>query len=185
MTTQVHDELKNKMSKTLNVLKEELTSIRAGRANPHILDRVTVSYYGSETPLKQMANISAPEPRMIQVSPYDVSILRDIEKAILIADLGVNPSNDGKVIRIMMPILTEERRKELVKMVKKLGEEAKVAIRNERRDANEKLKKMNKNNELTEDDLKRAEKEVQEQTDDAIKQIDKLLEVKEAEIMEV
>lgn len=185
MATQVHDELKNKMSKTLNVLKEELTSIRAGRANPHILDRVTVSYYGSETPLKQMANISAPEPRMIQVSPYDVSILRDIEKAILIADLGVNPSNDGKVIRIMMPILTEERRKELVKMVKKLGEEAKVAIRNERRDANEKLKKMNKNNELTEDDLKRAEKEVQEQTDDAIKQIDKLLEVKEAEIMEV
>lgn len=185
MAKQVHDELKNKMSKTLNVLKEELTSIRAGRANPHILDRVTVSYYGTDTPLKSMANISAPEPRMIQVSPYDVSVLRDIEKAILMADLGVNPSNDGKVIRIMMPILTEERRKDLVKMVKKLGEDAKVAIRNERREANDKLKKLNKNNELTEDDLKRAEKEVQDQTDDAIKQIDKLLEVKEAEIMEV
>lgn len=185
MAKQVHDELKNKMAKTLSVLKEELTSIRAGRANPHILDRVTVSYYGTDTPLKSMANISAPEPRMIQVSPYDVSVLRDIEKAILMADLGVNPSNDGKVIRIMMPILTEERRKDLVKMVKKLGEDAKVAIRNERREANDKLKKLNKNNELTEDDLKRAEKEVQEQTDDAIKQIDKLLEVKEAEIMEV
>lgn len=185
MAKQVHDELKNKMTKTLSVLKEELTAIRAGRANPHILDRVTVSYYGTDTPLKSMANISAPEPRMIQVSPYDVSVLRDIEKAIMIADLGVNPSNDGKVIRIMMPILTEERRKDLVKMVKKLGEEAKVAIRNERRDANDKLKKLNKNNELTEDDLKRAEKEVQEQTDDAIKQIDKMLEVKEAEIMEV
>lgn len=185
MHLQVHDELKRKMEKTLSVLKEELTAIRAGRANPHILDRVTVSYYGTDTPLKSMANISAPEPRMIQVSPYDVSVLRDIEKAILMADLGVNPSNDGKVIRIMMPILTEERRKELVKLVKKLGEDSKVAIRNERRDANDKLKKLNKSNELTDDDLKRAEKEVQDFTDDAIKQIDKLLEVKEAEIMEV
>ncbi len=185
MQAQVINELNSKMTKTLSVLKEELTAVRAGRANPHILDRVTVSYYGTDTPLKSMANISAPEPRMIQISPYDVSVLRDIEKAILIADLGVNPSNDGKVIRIMMPILTEERRKDLVKLVKKLGEEAKVAIRNERREANDKLKKMNKNNEITEDDLKRAEKDVQEHTDDSIKQIDKLLEVKEAEIMEV
>lgn len=185
MQAEVIIELKSKMTKTLSVLKEELTAIRAGRANPHILDRITLSYYGSETSLKQMANISAPEPRMIQISPYDVTVLKDIEKAILIADLGVNPSNDGKVIRIMMPILTEERRKDLVKMVKKLGEEAKVAIRNERRDANEKLKKLNKNNELTEDDLKRAEKETQDHTDDSIKQIDKLLETKEAEIMEV
>jgi ribosome recycling factor len=185
MHVQVHDEMKSKMTKTLNVLKDEFMSIRAGRANPHILDRVMVSYYGTETPLKSMANISAPEPRLIQIQPYDVSAIRDIEKGILIADLGVNPSNDGKVIRIAMPMLTEERRKDLVKLAKKNAEEAKVALRNERRDANDKLKKMNKSNELTEDDLKRAEKEVQDTTDDFIKQIDKLLEVKEAEIMEI
>lgn len=185
MPNQVHEELLSKMTKTLSVLRDDLQSIRAGRANPHILDRVVVSYYGTDTPLKSMANVSAPEPRMIQIQPYDVSALRDIEKAILQADLGVNPSNDGKIIRIMMPILTEERRKDLVKMAKKCGEEAKVALRNERREANEKLKKLNKNNELTEDDLKRSEKEVQEATDGFIKQIDKLLEVKEVEIMEV
>jgi ribosome recycling factor len=185
MHVQVHDQMKEKMSKTLSVLKEELMGIRAGRANPHILDRVMVSYYGSDTPLSQLANISAPEPRMIQVLPFDVSIISDIERAILIADLGVNPSNDGKLIRIMMPILTEERRKDLVKRVKKIGEESKVALRNERREANDKLKKMNKSNELTEDDLKRAEKEVQDTTDKFIKELDELVTRKELEVMEV
>ncbi len=185
MHVKVHDELKTKMTKTLGVLKDELSSVRAGRANPHILDRVVVSYYGTDTPLKQMANISAPEPRLIQVQPYDVSVISDIERAIQMADLGVNPSNDGKVIRIAMPILTEERRKELVKMVKKMAEDAKVALRNERRHANDQLKKMNKNNELTEDDLERAEKEVQNTIDEFSESIDKMLEEKEADIMEV
>ncbi|MCK8058792.1 MULTISPECIES: ribosome recycling factor [unclassified Fusibacter] len=185
MHVQVHDEMKTKMTKTVSVLKEELMSIRAGRANPHILDRVMVSYYGSETPLSQMANISAPEPRMIQVQPYDTTVISDIERAIMMADLGINPSNDGKMIRIAMPILTEERRKDLVKMVKKIGEESKVALRNERREANDKLKKLNKNNELTEDDLKRSEKEVQETTDKFMKEVDELVVRKEAEVMEV
>lgn len=185
MHVKIHDEMKTKMKKTLGVLKDELTAVRAGRANPHILDRVMVSYYGTDTPLKQMANISAPEPRMIQVQPYDVSVIADMERAIQMADLGVNPSNDGKIIRIAMPILTEERRKELVKLVKKMGEDSKVALRNERRDAIDKLKKMNKNNELTEDDLARAEKEVQETIDDFTKQVEQLLETKEADIMEV
>ncbi len=185
MHVKVHDEMKSKMKKTLAVLKDELTSVRAGRANPHILDRVMVPYYGTDTPLKQMANISAPEPRLIQVQPYDVSVISDIEKAIQLADLGVNPSNDGKVIRIAMPILTEERRKELVKMIKRMGEDAKVALRNERRHANDLLKKMNKDNQLTEDDLMRAEKEVQETIDEFSKHIDEALEEKEKDIMEV
>lgn len=185
MHVQVHDEMKSKMQKTVSVMTEELQAIRAGRANPHILDRVMVSYYGMDTPLKQMANISAPEPRMIMVSPYDTTAIAAIEKGIMIADLGVNPSNDGKVIRIAMPILTEERRRDLVKMVKKIGEEAKVALRNERREANDKLKKMEKSNDLTEDDLKRAEKEVQETTDHFVKQVDSLIAHKEEEVMEV
>ncbi len=185
MHVKVHDEMKSKMKKTISVLKEELSGVRAGRANPHILDRVMVSYYGTDTPLKQMANISAPEPRLIQVQPYDVSVISDIERAIQMADLGINPSNDGKLIRIAMPILTEERRKELVKHIKKLGEETKVALRNERRHANDQLKKMNKNNELTEDDLARAEKEVQETIDEFSKKVDEMLVDKEADIMEV
>lgn len=173
------------ISKSIDFLKDELISIRAGRANPHILDRVIVSYYGADTPLKQMANISAPEPRIIQVNPYDATTLKDIEKAILMADLGVNPSNDGKVIRIMMPILTEERRVELTKIAKSSGESCKVAIRNERRTAIDKLKKMNKNSEISEDDLARAEKEVQDLTDKAGKEIDEVVSKKEAEILEV
>ncbi len=185
MHVKVHDEMKSKMEKTLHVLKDELSSVRAGRANPHILDRVMVSYYGTDTPLKQMANISAPEPRLIQVQPYDVSVIGDIEKAIQMADLGVNPSNDGKLIRIAMPILTEERRKELVKMVKRMAEDSKVALRNERRHAIDALKKMNKDNQLTEDDLMRAEKEVQDTIDDFTKQVDQALEEKEQDIMEV
>lgn len=178
-------ELKERMQKSVEVLKNDLMGVRAGRANPQLLDRVMVSYYGTDTPLKQMANISAPEPRMLQINPYDVSALKDIEKAIQMADLGVNPSNDGKIIRIMMPILTEERRIQLTKIAKSTGEEAKVAVRNLRRDAIEKLKKMEKAAEISEDDLARAEKEVQDITDKVGKEIDVIISKKEAEILEV
>lgn len=185
MIQDVKKTFEEKMQKTVNVFNEELHAIRAGRANPQLLDRVVVDYYGSPTPLKSLATIAAPEPRMLTVQPYDVSALKDVEKGILIADLGLNPSNDGKVIRIAIPILTEERRKDLIKVAKKTGEDAKIAIRNERRDANDKLKKMNKNSEITEDDLKSAEADVQKMTDKYIKQIDDLLVQKEKEIMEV
>ena len=142
MRNQVHETLNEKMEKTMSVLKDELNHIRAGRANPMILDKVRVNYYGSDTPVKQLASVSVPEPRILQIQPYDASIIRDIEKAIQIADLGINPTNDGKVIRMIIPMLTEERRKDLQKNIKKLGEDAKVAVRNERRDALEHLKKM-------------------------------------------
>lgn len=178
-------ELNEKMSKTINVLKDELHTIRAGKANPSILNRVSIEYYGSMTPLNQMANISVPEPRLITIQPYDATIITDIEKAIMMADLGLNPSNDGKIIRLAIPMLTEETRKNLVKVAKKAGENAKVAIRNERRHANDLLKKMHKENELTDDDLKSAEKEVQNAVDKNIKTIDELISVKEADIMEV
>jgi ribosome recycling factor len=176
---------KKKWKKTLNVLKDELNHIRAGRANPLILDRVRVDYYGSETPIKQLASISVPEPRIIQIQPYDTSILKDVEKAIQIADLGINPSNDGKVIRLIIPMLTEERRKELVKSVKKLGEDSKVALRNERRDAIDHLKKMEKNKELSEDELTSAEKEVQKMIDEQVVVIDQVIAKKSEDIMEV
>ncbi|WIF94670.1 ribosome recycling factor [Caminicella sporogenes] len=185
MRLEVHNNLEEKMQKSIKVLKEELVSIRAGRANPALLDRIEVEYYGSKMPLKQIANISAPEPRLLVIQPYDASSISSIEKVIEQSDLGINPSNDGKVIRLSIPMLTEERRKELLKIVKKTGEEAKVAIRNERREANDKLKKMHKNNELTEDDLKRAEDEVQKLTDKYISIIDELVSKKEKEIMEV
>lgn len=185
MANAVHKELKEKMDKTMSVLQQELKSVRAGRANPALLDRVEVEYYGSMTPLKQLAAISAPEPRLLQIQPYDMNALADIERAIMASDLGLNPSNDGKVVRLMIPMLTEERRKELVKTVKKLGEDAKVALRNERREANDKLKKMNKSNELTEDDLRKAEDEVQKVTDNHVKEVDRIIKVKEDEIMEV
>lgn len=185
MRNQVHEHLNEKMEKTLSVLKDELNHIRAGRANPLILDRVMVNYYGSDTPIKQLASISVPEPRIIQIQPYDASILKDIEKSIQIADLGINPSNDGKVIRLVMPMLTEERRKDLAKQAKKIGEDAKVALRNERRDAIESLKKMQKNKEITEDDLTSAEKEVQKMVDDHVATIDQLITKKNDEIMEV
>ena len=173
MRLEIHDNLEQKMKKSIGVLKEELLSIRAGRANPALLDRITVNYYGSETPLKQIAGVSAPEPRLLVVQPYDASSISDIERAIIQSDLGINPSNDGKIIRLAIPMLTEERRKELQKIVKKLGEEIKVALRNERRDANDKLKKMQKNKELTEDDLKKCEEEVQKLTDKYTKEIDR------------
>lgn len=177
--------LEDKMKKTLSFLKEEYTQIKAGRANPMLLDRVTMEYYGSVTPLKQLASISVPEPRMIQVQPYDASTLKEMERAIQAANLGINPSNDGKVIRLLMPMLTEERRVELTKDVKKLAEEAKVAIRNMRRDAVEHVKKQEKDKEITEDDKNKFEKDIQKKVDDFIAKVDALSEEKCKEIMEV
>jgi ribosome recycling factor len=185
MKLDIHVQLEAKMEKTLSVLKNELQSIRAGRANPQMLDRISADYYGSMTPIKQIASVSAPEPRMIVVQPYDKGALSAIEKAIQSSDLGINPTNDGAVIRLSIPMLTEDRRKDLVKQVKKTGEDAKVAIRNERRHANEGLKKLEKSHELTEDDLKAAESEVQKMTDKYIKTIDDTIEVKEKELLEV
>ena len=174
-----------KMTKTLKGFEEELTTIRAGRANPNILNKLTVEYYGTPTPIQQVANISVPEARMIQIQPWEKKIIKDIEKAILMSDIGINPTNDGTVIRLVFPELTEERRKELVKDVKKKGEASKVAVRNIRRDANEAFKKMNKNNELTEDDQKDLETKVQKMTDKYIADIDKAIEEKTKEIMTV
>ncbi len=185
MHVQIHDKMKEKMEKTVAVLKEDLHSVRAGRANPQLLDRITVEYYGAPTPLKQLAGVSAPEPRLLVVSPFDPTLIPEIEKAIMMSDIGITPSNDGKIVRLAIPMLTEERRKDLTKVVKKYGEEAKVALRHERREANDKLKKMNKNNELTEDDLKRAEDEVQKTTDKFSKIIDDVITHKEQEILEV
>jgi ribosome recycling factor len=176
---------KDKMQKTIQVFQSELRSIRAGRANPQLLERVMVDYYGSPTPLAQMGNISAPEPRMLLVNVWDQSALPIVEKAILKADLGLNPSNDGKVIRLMIPELTEERRRDLTKLVAKTAEDAKVAIRSIRRDAMEHVKKQEKDSEITEDDLKIAEKKIQEATDDFVKKLDGLAAAKDKEIMEV
>lgn len=181
----MHGEMKDLMGKSIEFYKEELATIRAGRANPRILDKVMVSYYGVDTPIAQTANISTPEPRLIQVKPFDTKLITDIEKAINAANLGFNATNDGKVIRIAMPVLTEERRKELVKQAKGVAEEAKVAIRNLRRSANEDLKKQKDAGELTEDDLKRSEKEVQDTTDSFIKKIEEILAAKEVEILEI
>ncbi len=185
MVNTILKELNEKMEKTIHVLKDEFSIIRAGKANAGILNHVTVEYYGTETPINQIANISVPEPRMITVQPYDVTAIADIEKAIMMADLGLNPSNDGKLIRLVIPMLTEERRIELTKLVKKTGEDAKIALRNERHHAMDQLKKMEKNNELTEDDLKRAEKEVQKVMDDHTKTVDQLIEEKDKDIMAV
>lgn len=185
MLNAITDELKNGMEKTIEFFKEELSSVRAGRANPKILDKVMVNYYGTDTPISQTSNISTPEPRLIQVKPFDVSMLDQVEKAINSANLGFNATNDGKVIRIAMPVLTEERRKELVKQVKAMGEETKVALRNLRRHANDEIKKQEKDSVITEDDFKRLEKDIQKITDDYSKKIDTLLAQKEAEILEI
>ena len=174
-----------KMKKTLASLESELTTIRAGRANPHILDKLTVDYYGSPTPLQQVANITVPEARMIQIQPWESSLIKGIEKAILTSDLGLNPNNDGKVIRLIFPELTEERRKELVKDIKKKGEAAKVAVRNIRRDANDAYKKLKKEEDVSEDEIKELEDEIQKLTDKYIKEIDKAVEEKSKEIMTV
>ena len=185
MTLDVHKDMEEKMDKTTESCKIEMSSVRAGRANPSLLDRLSIDYYGAQTPLSQVANISAPEPRMIVVQPWDANVLADIEKSISQSDLGINPSNDGKVIRLSIPQLTEERRIDLSKQVKGIGENSKVALRNQRRDANDTIKKMHKANELTEDEVKQAEDKVQTITDKFVSQIDKLVEEKEKEIMEV
>jgi ribosome recycling factor len=185
MSIDVQQVLEEKMKKSISILKEELNTVRAGRANPALLDKIMVDYYGSPTPLKNISNISVPDPRSLMISPFDPKSVHDIEKAINIANLGINPSNDGKVIRLVIPAVTEERRKELIKVVKKYGEDAKVAVRNERRDANDELKKQEKSGEMTEDDLKKALDDVQKKTDKAIKDIDQIIADKEKEIMEV
>ena len=174
-----------KMTKTVSVLKEEFNAVRAGRANPHILDKITVDYYGQATPLQQVGNITVPEARMIQIQPWDASVIKAIEKAINMSDTGITPSSDGKVIRLVFPELTEEKRKELTKKVKHLGEEAKVAVRNIRRDAVQDFKKQEQDKLLTEDDLKDLETEIQELTDKFVKEIDKAVEEKTKEIMTV
>ena len=173
-----------KMKKTLGSLEAELATIRAGRANPHILDKLTVDYYGSPTPLQQVANITVPEARMIQIQPWESSMIKAIEKAILCSDLGLNPNNDGKMIRLVFPELTEERRKELVKDVKKKGEGAKVAVRNIRRDANDAFKKLAKQD-VSEDEIKELEDQIQKLTDKYIKEVDKAIENKSKEILTV
>ncbi|MCI8300363.1 MAG: ribosome recycling factor [Lachnospiraceae bacterium] len=175
----------NKMQKTHDNLLGEFGSIRAGRANPHVLDRLKVDYYGTPTGLQQVANVSVPEPRMILIQPWEASMVREIEKAIMTSDLGINPTNDGKVIRLVFPELTEERRKELAKDVKKKGEQAKVAIRNIRRDANDNLKKLGKSSDISEDEIKQLEDEVQKLTDKFIAVVDKAVDEKTREILTV
>lgn len=179
------NEFEERMEKTISVFEENLSEIRAGRANPAILNKITVNYYGTATPINQVAGISVPEARLIVIQPWDVSLLKEIEKEILKADIGINPNNDGKVIRLAFPELNEERRKEIVKNIKKIAEEAKVAIRSIRRDGIEDFKKKQKDSEITEDELKMAEEEIQKITDKKIGEIDKLLENKEKEVMSV
>ena len=185
MPMELIDETKEKMTKTLNVLKSELSSLRAGRANAQVLDRITVDYYGTMTPINQLGNISTPEPRMLIIALWDTKMIPAVEKAIQKSDLGINPANDGKVIRLIFPELTEERRKDLVKTVRKKGEESKVAIRNVRRDLNDQIKKQKKDGEITEDDQKRLEEKGQKMTDEFIKDIDAILAAKEKEILSV
>lgn len=175
----------DKMTKTCAALSEELSSIRAGRANPNVLNKITVEYYGVPTPMQQVGNISVPEPRIIQINPWEKSLLKAIEKAIQTSDLGINPTNDGTCIRLVFPELTEERRKDLSKDVKKKGEASKVAIRNIRRDANDTLKKMEKGSEITEDERKEGEEKIQKLTDKYIEKVDGLVEAKTKEIMTV
>lgn len=179
------NQYEEKMKKSLANLEEEYGAIRAGRANPRILDRIQVDYYGIPTSLQGVANISVPEARMIQIQPWDAGLIKDIEKAILASDLGLTPANDGKVIRLVFPELTEERRKELVKDVKKKGEETKVAIRNIRRDANDAVKKEAKANEISEDDQKQLEDKIQKLTDGYVKKIDQAIDAKSTEVMTV
>jgi len=185
MTKELKKQAKERMEKAIEVLRKDFASIRTGRASLSLLDGITVDYYGTPTPLNQVAALSIPEPRMIAIQPWEQRIIPDIEKAILQSDLGLTPTNDGKIIRINIPPLTEERRKQLVKVVRKRAEEARVAIRNIRRDLNEDLKKMEKNKEISEDELKRDLEEVQKITDEYVKKVDEVLEMKEKEIMEV
>ncbi len=185
MPMELIDEIKERMTKTLNVLKAELAGLRAGRANAQVLDRITVDYYGSMTPINQLGNISTPEPRMLIIALWDTKMIPAVEKAIQKSDLGINPANDGKIIRLVFPELTEERRKDLVKTVRKKGEESKVAIRNIRRDLNDQIKKQKKDSLITEDDQKKLEEKGQKLTDEFIKDIDAILSAKEKEILSV
>ena len=177
--------IEEKMDKTLDNLSQNLAEVRAGRANPAILNKIKVNYYGTPTPINQVAGISVPEARLIVIQPWDASILKEIEKEILKAEIGINPNNDGKVIRLAFPELNEERRKELVRDIKKMGEDSKVAIRSVRRDGLDEAKAKQKNNEMTEDELKSAEDQIQKLTDQKVAEIDKMIEVKEKEIMSV
>jgi ribosome recycling factor len=175
----------DRMKKTIAVMEEEFTTIRVGRANPRVLDRLTVNYYGSEVPISQVGNITVPEARLLQVAPWEANMLKEIEKAIQSSDIGINPTNDGKVIRLVFPELTEERRKELAKDIKKKGEESKVSIRNIRREAMDAFAKAQKKSDITEDDLKQLEKEIQNLTDKYTAELDKKVEAKNKEIMTV
>lgn len=185
MPESVKSDAKSRMEKTLQALRRELASLRAGRATPSLLDKIEVEYYGTMTPLNQLSNISAPEPRLLVIQPWDKSAISAIEKALQKSELGITPTNDGDVIRINIPPLTEERRAELVRVVKKTGEEAKVSIRNIRRDANDEYKKMEKSGDLSEDEARRYQEEIQKLTDDFVKQIDEAVTSKEKDIMTV
>ena len=178
-------DIEGRMQKSVDKLKEEYVTIRAGRANPHILDRLRVDYYGTPTPIQQVANVSVPEARMIQIQPWEASLIKDIEKAILVSDLGLTPNNDGKTIRLVFPELTEDRRKELAKDIKKKGDNAKVAIRNIRRDANDAIKKENKAGDISDDEAKNSEDEIQKITDKYIAMIDSAIDDKTKEILTV
>jgi ribosome recycling factor len=180
-----YEEFTDRMKKTTEVLTSQFASVRAGRANAGVLDQITVDYYGTPTPIQQIASISVPDPRSLVIQPWDASALKNIEKAILASDLGINPQNDGKLIRLVFPQLTEERRKELAKQVKKYAEDAKVAVRNVRRDAMDKFKAQKKASEITEDDLKGMEKDLQKLTDEYIKKVDELADKKEKELFEI
>ena len=177
--------IKEKMSKTISVLQEDFSEVRAGRANPAILNKISVEYYGTATPINQVAGISVPEARLIVIQPWDISVLKEIERAILASDIGITPNNDGKVIRLNFPELNEERRRDLVKDIKKMGEEAKVAVRQVRRDGLDEFKKQQKDSLITEDDLKQAEDQIQKLTDKYVEEIDKLTDSKEKEIMTI
>ena len=180
-----YPEFEGKMKKTCEVLAQQLAAVRAGRANAAVLDQITVDYYGVPTPIQQVATIAVPDPRTLMIQPWDGSVLKGIEKAILASDLGINPQNDGRCIRLVFPYLTEERRKELAKQVKKYGEEAKVAVRNVRRDAMDKFKKQQKTSEITEDDYKNIEKDIQKLTDDYVKKVEDIAAKKEKELFEI
>ncbi|OPZ73115.1 MAG: Ribosome-recycling factor [bacterium ADurb.Bin478] len=185
MIDDVKKDVKHRMDQAVETVRTELAKLRTGKASPAILDGITVNYYGANTPLRQVGNVSAPEPRLLVVQPWDRSLLGEIEKAILKSDLGLNPTNDGIVIRVPIPTLTEERRQSLVKVAKKITEDGRVAVRNIRRDANEKLKKLEKDHKISEDDLHRSQDEMQKLTDECVKKLDEILALKEKEIMEI
>ena len=180
-----YNKFEEKMKKTISVFEENLSEIRAGRANPAILNKISIDYYGTQTPINQVAGISVPEARMIVIQPWDASVLKEIEKEILKSDIGINPNNDGKVIRLTFPELNEERRKEIVKDIRKMAEEAKVAVRSIRREAIDEAKSMQKNSEMSEDELKVAEDDIQKLTDKYVEEVDKILEKKEKEVMSI